>query len=226
MSRRMIVPALFGVIGVAILLWLGVWQLNRLAWKEAVLAEVEARMTAAPVDVPVGAHFEAHNYLQVMATGDLLGQEMHVLTSEKFVGPGFLVVSALRLSDGRVILVDLGFVPEDRKDEARPLGAVEVTGNLLWPNEVDGVFTPEPDRGKNIWFARDLGAMAQAVDAEPIMIVASAVRPAPENMPKPIRVASNIPNDHREYAITWFSLAVVWLGMTLYLLWRIRRRTI
>lgn len=226
MTKRMILPVVFGVSGIAVLLWLGFWQVQRMVWKEDVLARVEARMTAEPVAVPVVPDFEAHNYLQVRAAGVLSGAEAHVLTSEKFVGPGFLVVARMQLDDGRAVLVDLGFVPEDRKAEVRPAERIEVIGNMLWPNEVDSSFTPDPDLGKNIWFARDLDAMAAHLDAEPVMIVASAVAPANDAMPKPIRVASNIPNDHFEYAITWFSLALVWLGMTLYLLWRIRQRTV
>ena len=226
MTKRMILPLLFGIAGLAVLLSLGVWQVQRMAWKEQVLARVEARMKAEPVAVPDVPIFEAHNYLQVRATGRLVGGEAHVLTSEKFVGPGFLVVAKLRMDDGREVLVDLGFIAEVRKNEARPGGPIAVIGNMLWPNEVDGTFTPDPDLAKNIWFARDLSAMADHLGADPVMIVASAVTPLAEGMPKPIRVASNIPNDHFEYAITWFSLALVWLGMTLYLLWRIRRRTI
>ena len=223
---RYIFALVLGLGGAAVLLWLGFWQLDRLAWKEGKLAEIGTRMAAEPVTVPGVPEEAAHNYLRVIATGDLTGEEVHVLTSQKFVGSGFLVVSRMELTDGRAVLVDLGFVPENRKGEARPEGAVEIVGNLLWPNEVDPLFTPEPDREKNIWFARDLPEMAAALDAEPLLIVASAVRPAPANMPEPVRVAANVPNDHLEYAITWFSLAAVWLAMTGYLIWRIRRATV
>lgn len=223
---RYIFALVLGIGGAAVLLWLGFWQLDRLAWKEAKLAQIDARMMADPVAVPQSVQEARDNYLRVVATGDLSGEELHVLTSQQFVGPGFLVVSKLRLADGRAVLVDLGFVPEARKTEERPLGAIEVTGNLLWPDEVDPLFTPQPDLAKNIWFARDLPAMAAALDAEPVLIVASAIRPAPKNMPKPVRVAANVPNDHLEYAITWFSLAAVWLAMTGYLIWRIRRATV
>lgn len=223
---RYLFALVLGVGGVAVLVSLGIWQLNRLEWKEARLAEIAARMAAEPVAVPEQPDAATHNYLQVVATGRLSGREAHVLTSEKFVGPGYLIVARLEMADGRAVLVDLGFVPEDRKDVPRPVGEIEVVGNLLWPNEVDAVFTPDPDLDRNIWFARDLEAMAEALDANPVMIVASAVRPPSDALPKPIRVATNIPNDHLEYAITWFSLAVVWLAMTVFLIWRIRRRTI
>ncbi|MEM7439349.1 MAG: SURF1 family protein [Pseudomonadota bacterium] len=223
---RYLFALILGFGGLAILLWLGFWQLDRLAWKEGKLAEIDGRMQAEPVALPPTPVEVEHSYLRVLVTGDLTGDEIHILTSQKNVGPGFLVISKLVLGDGRAVLVDLGFVAEARKAEARPEGAIEVTGNLLWPNEVDPRFTPDPDLGRNIWFARDLPAMAKALGAEPILVVASAARPAPENMPKPIRVATNIPNDHLEYAVTWFSMAVCWLAMTVYLIWRIRRRTI
>ncbi|MCP5075172.1 MAG: SURF1 family protein [Rhodobacteraceae bacterium] len=223
--RRYIFPLVLGIVGTAILLGLGSWQVQRLQWKQGMFNAVEMRLQADPVRVPADANEMRDNYLHILTTGRLLGEEIHVLTSRKFEGPGYLIVSQFK-SDGRVILVDLGFVLEARKTEERPLGEVEITGNLLWPNEVDKNFTPEPDIEKNIWFARDLPAMAQHLSAEPVLIVASAVRPMPDNMPDPQQVAANIPNDHLEYAITWFSLALVWMGMTVYLLWRIRQKTL
>lgn len=223
---RYLFALVLGLGGLAILLWLGFWQLDRLAWKEGKLAEIGARMQAAPVAVPIAPVEAEHNYLRVRAQGALTGEEVHVLTSQKNVGPGFLVVSKLVLEDGRVVLADLGFVLEARKKDVRPVGLIEITGNLLWPNEVDPRFTPDPDLDGNIWFARDVPAMAEAIGADPILIVASALKPDAENLPTPIRVAANIPNDHLEYAITWFSMAACWLAMTVYLIWRIRRRTI
>lgn len=102
---------------------------------------------------------------------------------------------------------------------------VTVTGNLHWPEEVDG-FTPEPDLARNIWYARDVDALAARLEADPVLIIARdlSVSDAPLT-PLPVDT-SGIPNDHLNYAITWFSLAALWLGMTLYLLWRIRRKPI
>ena len=225
MKRRMIGPVIFGAAGVAVLLWLGAWQLQRLAWKQAMLDQVAVRMEAAPVRIPADANAARDNYLHILTSGRLVGEELHVLTGRKLAGPGFLVISKFE-ADGRVVLVDLGFVPETRKDEARQAGDVEITGNLLWPDEVDAWFTPAPDLAGNIWFARDLPAMAAHLSADPVLLVASAIRPMPGNMPDPIQVAANIPNNHLQYAITWFSLAIVWIGMTGYLLWRIRRNTV
>jgi len=210
--------------GLAILLWLGFWQLDRLTRKAEKLAEIDARMQASPLAVPDAPAQAEHNYLQVFATGSLTGEEIHVLTSKKNAGPGFLVISKLVLGEGRKVLVDLGFVPETRKNEKRHQGAVELTGSLFWPNEMDPLFTPDPDLVGNRWFARDLPAMAAILETEPVLIVASAVQPESDNMPTPVRVAANIPNNHLEYAVTWFSMAACWLAMTVCLIWRIKRR--
>ncbi len=223
--KRFIFPLLLGLLGTAVSLGLGSWQLQRLQWKQTILDSVAARIAAPPVRVPADANAERDNYLHILTTGRLLGGEIHVLTGRKFEGPGFQIISKFE-SDGREVLVDLGFVPEDQKNEDRPQGEIEVAGNLLWPNEVDARFTPEPDLQKNIWFARDLPAMATYLSADPILLVASAIRPMPANMPQPRQVASGVPNNHLQYALTWFSLALVWIGMTAYLVWRIRQKTV
>ncbi|MEM6618945.1 MAG: SURF1 family protein [Pseudomonadota bacterium] len=220
---RYIFALLLGALGMAALVSLGVWQLQRLEWKEAILNDVAQRMTASPVVIPALPTELDHEYLRVKALGRVAGPELHVLTSEKFVGPGFLVLRRFDMADGRSILVDLGFVVEAEKTAARPEAEVAVTGNLLWPNEVDPLFTPDPNRDRNIWFARDLPVMAEALGTEPLLLVASGI--SPDLGTRPVPVAANVPNDHLEYAITWFSLAAVWLAMTLYLIWRIRRRT-
>jgi len=98
-----------------------------------------------------------------------------------------------------------------------------VTGALLWPNETDG-FTPDPNLERNIWFARDLRAMAAAVSAEPVLIVARGSTGDPA--PRPLPVGINLPNNHMQYVITWSLLAICWLAMTGYLIYRIRAKTV
>lgn len=219
--RRIGVPLLFGVFGVAILLSLGIWQMQRLAWKQAVIAEIDARIGAAPVGLPAAPDAEADRYLPVRVSGRLTGEELDVLVSRKQIGPGYRVISAMVTDDGRRVLVDRGFLPEDARGLPRVVGDIEVTGNLLWPEEVDG-FTPAPDAKRKIWFARDLPAMAAALKTEPLLIVArSDTKDGIEAMPVD---SSAIPNDHLNYAITWFLLALVWSGMTVLLVWRMTRK--
>lgn len=227
MTRRMILPLIFGLGGLAVLLSLAFWQVQRMGWKQTMLAEIEARIAADPVTIPADPDRPRDNRLSVAADVMIEGPEAHVLTSRKFTGPGYLVQVPARLSDGRRVILDMGFIPEAQKDEARPAGPYRIVGNMLWPNEVDG-FTPDPNTEKNIWFARDADKLAQAfgiASDDPYII---AVRQVVEGDygTEPVAIGADIPNDHREYAITWFSLALCWLGMTAYLLWRIRQKTV
>lgn len=224
--RRILFPLILGVVGVAILVALGVWQLQRLDWKEGVLARIEAQMGAAPGALPAqGQTSEAGKYQPVAVTGRTVGPELHMLTGMTGVGPGYQVITAFETGDGRRILLDRGFLPEVGKDAPRPPVALTIAGNLHWPEEASST-TPEPDMGRNIWFARDVPAMAAHLGAEPVLVVARGVTGDAQGIiPVPVSTAG-IPNDHLGYAITWFSLAVVWAGMTAYLLWRIRQRTI
>jgi surfeit locus 1 family protein len=218
----MILPLLFGLIGAAILIGLGVWQLQRLAWKEAIIADISARIVAAPISLPASPDPTADRYLPVTATGRFTGDALDVLVSRKQIGAGIRVIEAFD-TGGRRILVDRGFVPQGARDAPRGADATEVTGNLHWPEEVDG-FTPPPDAATGLWFARDVTAMAQALRTDPVLIIARDAT-APGIEPLPVDT-SGIPNDHLGYAVQWFGLAAVWLGMTAYLLWRIRRKTV
>lgn len=223
---RLIAPLLFGILGVAVLIGLGVWQLQRLAWKEGILAEISARIAAPPGALPAAPDPEADRYRPVRVAGRFTGEELAVLASVKGLGPGFRIVAAFETEDGRRILVDRGFVPEGARAAPRPAGAAEVTGNLHWPEETDR-FTPAPDAARGIWFARDLPAMAAALGTEPVLLVQRSGRgaAAAEGAPRPMPLDSaGIPNDHLEYAITWFLLAAGWAGMTAALLWRISRQ--
>ena len=221
MTRRMVLPLLFGLIGAAVLVALGVWQVQKLAWKEGVLAEIAQRMQSAPVAVPATPDPVGDRFLPVSATGDFTGQALDVLVSRREIGAGYRVI-AVFVTGGRRLLVDRGFVV----DEARGAGhaataAVAVTGNLHWPDEIDR-FTPAPDAATGLWFARDVSAMAQALGTEPVLIVA---RSATGDGIEPMPVGdAGIPNNHLGYAIQWFLLALVWLGMTALYLWRITRK--
>ena len=221
MNRRLIFPLVLGIAGCLVLLGLGVWQMQRLQWKQGVLAQIGERIAEAPADLPATATEATDEYRTVKVSGNLLEQPVHVLTSQRPEGPGFRVIQPLMLETGRRILVDLGFVPETRKNDRAFVGDVTVTGSLLWPDETDS-FTPAPNLQKNIWFARDLPAIAEVLGTDPVLIVASETFPA--LAPRLTPVTINIANDHFGYAVTWFSLAAVWGMMTGYALWRIRRR--
>ena len=119
-------------------------------------------------------------------------------------------------------MVDRGFVRSPQKVTPRSTGAMEITGNLHWPDERDG-YTPPNEPDKNYYYARDVDVMAQALGAEPILIIARSITD-PGVTPMPV-TADGIPNDHFEYAMTWFLLAATWIVMTGFALWRMKRAT-
>jgi surfeit locus 1 family protein len=221
--RRYVFPLLLGLIGCAILVSLGVWQIERLHWKQAMRAAIEARIGADPQELPPeGTDTRALKYTPVRLMGATTGAEIRVLSGEKGTGPGFEVIAAFETGDGRHVLLDRGFIAEERAGDPRPATAMIVTGNLHWPEETDA-YTPAPDAKTGIWFARDVPAMAAALGTEPVLVVARTVEGDAQGvMSRPLGT-EGIPNDHLEYAITWFLLAIVWAGMTAFLLWRIRR---
>ena len=218
MTKRMIVPLLFGLLGAAILMSLGKWQLDRLAWKENILSQIDARIGDAPVDLPETPDPEADKYMPVTVTGTFEPRGLRVLASRKIIGAGHRIITVFDV-DGRQIMVDRGFLKNGDAPGAFPDGPVTVVGNLHWPDEIDG-FTPDTDSARNIWYARDVDAMAAALGTEPVLLIAAS-QTDPAITPLPVDTAA-IPNDHLQYAITWFSLALIWAAMTGFFLWRTR----
>lgn len=225
MNRRYIFPILLGLIGAGILVSLGVWQLHRLTWKENLLAAITAKISAPPVGLPAHPDPGHDRYLAVTVQGHVGADALKVLTSTTERGAGYRLISAFTLADGRRVMVDRGFVPQPQAKAPHPGYDTKLVGNLDWPRETD-MFTPAPDLKDDIWFARDVPKMAAALKAEPILIVAKR-EPGEAADITPIPVdTSGIRNQHLNYAITWFSLAICWLGMTGLLLWRIRRKEV
>ncbi|WP_172296494.1 SURF1 family protein [Pseudoruegeria sp. HB172150] len=220
--KRLIMPLLIGVVGCAILISLGVWQVKRLAWKEEMLARIEAKIGSEPVPLPEAPDPGRDEYLPVIAEGTA-GFGARVLASARGIGAGYRMIDIFETGDRRVLL-DRGFLPVEEHSDAWEPQRITVTGNLHWPDETDS-WTPEPELEQDLWFARDVDAMAAELDTEPLMIVARTIEPD-NYTARPMPVGTEgIPNDHLQYSITWFSLALVWAGMTGLWLWRITRRT-
>lgn len=218
--RRMVAPLLIGLIGATILLGLGVWQMQRLGWKKAMLAEISAMLVNPPVPLPAKVDADHDRYRGVLVDGRFTGEAVFKLDSLKDQGPGKRVIAVFEMTGGRRVLVDRGLWLDETEAHPELPHAAAVAGNLDWPRETDS-FTPAPDAKTGLWFARDVPAMAAALHTEPTLIVArgstgDGITAVPVD-------TSTIPNDHWQYAMTWFSLAAVWLGMTGYWLSRIRR---
>jgi surfeit locus 1 family protein len=221
MIRRMIWPLVFGLGGVAILMSLGIWQVQRLAWKEGVLAEIEARIAATPEALPEAPTRSRALHAGGRRTGEFGDGDVRVLVSQKG-GRGRSIASSRPFeTGGRRILVDRGFMPTEGAAGARGARHRHRQPALAGRG---GRLHARADLARNIWYARDVDALAAHLGTEPVLLIARdlSVSDAPVT-PLPVDT-SGIPNDHLNYAITWFSLAALWMGMTLYLLWRIRRK--
>ncbi|SMO62865.1 SURF1 family protein [Paracoccus laeviglucosivorans] len=220
--RRYLFPLILGVLGCAALISLGVWQLQRMAWKEAMLAQIQSRIDGAPVALPADPD-PSMKYQPVTVSGTTTGDEIDVLSGTKDLGGGYQVISGFVTDDGRRIMLDRGFVDQDHRRDPRPPTRLEVVGNLHWPDE-KGSATPAPNLSENIWFARDVPAMAQKLGTDPVLVVvAQAAGDMQGVAPMPVAI-QGIPNNHLSYAVQWLMIAVVWAGMTVALIWRIRQR--
>ncbi|KIX16878.1 MULTISPECIES: SURF1 family protein [Paracoccus] len=221
--RRYLFPLILGVVGCAVLIYLGLWQLDRRAWKEDMLADITAGIQADPVPLP-DAIDPSMKYLPVTVSGTTTGAEIDVLSHTREQGAGYQIVSRFVTDDGRAILLDRGFVPQEARRIDRPPVRLQVTGNLHWPQDASSS-TPAPNMDENIWFARDVDAMALTLDTLPVLVVASAVEGDNQGA-RPLPVAiEGIPNNHLSYAVQWFLIAATWAVMTLALIWRIRQRS-
>lgn len=220
--RRLFWPLFFGILGTVVLVSLGTWQLQRLTWKEGVIAEINARIASDPVALPDPIDVERDKYLPVAASGTITEDEIHQLASTRDAGAVYRLVSAFETDGGRRIMIDRGWIKTEDKDAARPAHDVDVVGNLHWPDERDS-FTPANDVEGNIWFARDVDQMAEVLNTEPVLLI---VREDSDKgtiaTPLPVDTAA-LPNNHLEYVLTWYGLAIVWVAMTLYYLRRMRK---
>ena len=205
----------------AILCGLGMWQLERLQWKTALIATVDSHMAAAPVplDEILAMNRDEAQYRRVSLSGRFdHGRENYVFTTDQGAAV-YHVLTPFTVKDGKVVMVDRGEVPKEKLDPAtRALGNVEgdvqLTGVWRMPDPPGG-FTPPPDRAKRIWFARDLKAIAAADHlslAAPVVIEADAT-PNPGGWPRGGRTVVSFRNQHLSYAVTWFGLALCLLGV-------------
>lgn len=217
--RRLIFLLIFGLGGAAILISLGVWQVQRLGWKQDLLSRIENSIAADPVPLQQAVEPEFQRYQAVTLTGRFDGKALRVLASRKTTGAVYRIIRPFDADGFGRVLVDTGWIRDGVPVPEAPAEPLQMIGNLDAPNEVDG-FTPAPDLSGNVWFARDVPAMADVLDTRPILVV---LRDMPQTdlgvTPWPVDTAG-IPNDHLQYAITWFSLALIWVVMTAYFLTR------
>ncbi len=214
---------LLSIAGVAAFAALGVWQLQRLSWKIDLIARVEQRVLAAPVPLPARTVWPQisdakDSYRRVSASGRFLHDRETLVQAATDEGPGYWVITPLKMDDGTTVLVNRGLVPPDRRDPAtraagNSAGAVQVVG-LMRMTEPKGGFLRTNDPAAGRWYSRDVVAIAAAQglrDVAPFFIDADAT-PVPGDWPKGGLTRIRFYNNHLVYALTWFALALMLAG--------------
>jgi len=223
--RGLLVPGVAAFGALAVLLWLGTWQVQRKAGKEALIATVTERFAAPPVRLPPPAEWPRldpsnDEFRRVGFSAEWLNdQEALVYTTGSSLradaaGPGYWVFTPARVPGG-IVMVNRGFVPEGRQDpatrpEGQTAGPVDIVGVMRWP-ETPGLFTPAGDPAKNLWFARDSAAMAAAkgLGAVAPFYIEQESPSVPGGLPQVGKLQPSLPNNHLGYALTWYGLALV-----------------
>jgi surfeit locus 1 family protein len=227
---------LFALAAMALLIGLGLWQLKRLHWKEHLLAQIAASQTALPEPLSVvlgqGVDGLEIDYRRVQADcPDIEATPFVRLYALRDAVAGYRIITACRLDGGPYgsVLVDRGFISQDdagrlKLTVGRPL-SVPVVG-ILRRGDQPNFVTPQNQPAQNLWYWRDIPAMARALGAPrpaPTFLMLQA--PAPQGFgPTPAALPTDIPNNHLQYAVTWFGLAAALAGVYLALLWRRRSR--
>lgn len=199
----------------AALVALGLWQVERRAWKLALIAQVERRVTAAPVAAPGPEQWrritaERDGYRHVVATGRYRDDDTTFVQAVTGRGPGFWAITPFVTARGFVILVNRGFVA--RRGPVLPDSTARVTG-LLRLSEPGGGFLRRNDPARDRWYSRDVSAIARARGigaAAPYFIDADAGPAGAE--PVGGLTVVRFSNNHLVYALTWFTLAAMVAG--------------
>jgi surfeit locus 1 family protein len=244
-EKKLLVPTVMVALALPVLAGLGMWQLDRLRWKEGLLAAIAERASApaVPIDkalavaagqIPGG--WNELEYKHVSLRGRYLNdKELYLYSPHPQLGAGVHVYTPFVLSTPpATLIVNRGFVPDSLKDpasrsEGQIQGETEVIGLIRLPGQ-HGRFVPDNEPKSNIWFWRDFDGMIDAAfpagsrPTEVIPLFVDAEGAAPGGWPKGGVTELKLPNRHLEYALTWFGLAAALLAVyAIYLAGRLRR---
>jgi surfeit locus 1 family protein len=236
-GRRLLVLLALSVTGIAGLLGLGFWQLERLEWKMAILANLERALSPdtqpiklAEAETMMGRD-PSQDFLRVSLVGTFDHADERYLFSTLNGEPGWKVITPFLTSDRRLVMIERGFVPQRLKQpQDRPAsmsaGEIALTGLLRKPAQ-PGLFTPSNQSSENTWYWLDVPALLASLKSVPPGFVPSdylvEVLPGSTGEEWPKATApdpARIPNNHRQYAMTWFALAAVLAFMTVALVRR------
>ncbi|MDH3234186.1 MAG: SURF1 family protein [Alphaproteobacteria bacterium] len=220
----MVIPAVLFMAG------LGVWQVERRAWKTDLIETRRSRIASPAIALPQAPDLSKTEYRRVRLRGRFLHDREMYLGGRSWRGKlGYHIITPMTLSVGGAVLVNRGWVPVKRKDRAtrqagQISGEISIIGHLR-AQPAKSRFSPDNDPDKNFWFQIDLSAMAAHAKLRdtPTFYVQAAEPIPPGGWPKPVPIGVNLPNDHLKYAITWFALAVAFAAI--YVLYHLRRRS-
>ena len=214
---------------------LGIWQIERRPWKHDLIARVDARIHVAAVAAPGRSDWPGVNraddeYRRVTLTGSYLAGKQILVNALTERGAGYWLLMPMQTADGAITFINRGFVPTSRRGEAEQLshqsaGEMTVTGLLRMP-EPDGFFLRPNDPDRNEWNSRDVVAFSKKLglgDVAPYFIDADASS-NPGNFPEGGLTVVRFRDNHLSYALTWFALAAMVLGATVFV-WRHERKS-
>jgi surfeit locus 1 family protein len=233
--RGLLLPGLFALLCLTLFIGLGTWQLERKAWKDKLIAALTERLAAPPQPLPPAASWDRLDpadaeFRRVAFRAEFLPPNPNARNNEARVNtagsglrddikePGYFVFAPARLADGRIVVVNRGFVAghanADTKPVPRPESPVDIVGVLRWP-ERRGWFVPAYDGRNDVWYARSLFEMTSQKEWDttaPFYVEQESPVPA-GGVPKPGALRLNLPNNHLQYALTWYGLAIVLVGV-------------
>lgn len=210
--------ATLSLVATLLFLSLGIWQVERRAWKLALIAAVDQRVHAPPQPAPPpsqwrGLEAKQDTYRHVTVRGRFLADAETRVAALTEDGAGFWVLTPLRTDAGFTVLVNRGFVPPERANPATrdPVGGVVNVTGLLRMSEPGGSMLRSNQPAQDRWFSRDVAAIARArslQQAAPYFIDADAGA-NPGGWPRGGMTVLIFPNNHLIYSITWFGLALL-----------------
>lgn len=237
-ARTLVILGALAALGVAVLIGLGVWQVERLGWKLWLIDAVNTRVHATPVAAPGPTAWDAitpdnDEYRHVTLSGHFANSDESLVEAVTERGPGYWVMTPLVTDAGFTVLVNRGFVPGDRRDaasrEAGQIAGETTVVGLVRISEPGGGFLRGNDPKAGRWYSRDVAAMAAAhglTNVAPYFVDADAT-PNAGGLPIGGLTVIDLPNNHLIYALTWFILAAMLAGGAIFVArdeWRVRQR--
>ncbi len=221
-------PTLLTLPTLVVLAGFGSWQLQRLDWKETLIAEREAGMAAAAINLPATAELASFVHRRVAVAGSFLHDSELSFGARVHEGvSGIEILTPLRLEDGRIVLVNRGWVPlkladRSRRPESLDRGRVAVAGVLRPAQHSTGWLGPRNDAAAGHWFFYEVAAMARHLGLDlPPVVIEALPSSDPARLPVGRMPATSLTSHHLQYAITWYALALVLAAI--YLIYHLRR---